>query len=915
MKMSQPSVFFDHRLFYEAWDRLVRTTTDAAGVDGVRIDEVTVPNEWVESVQTKLLSNSYKPSPVKEVQIKKNGKSRTIGILTVEDRYVHMLVKCWLEPLCLPKFSKYSFAYQPKKSATQAVAQLEHWLNQGYEWVGETDIRNFFDEIDHTILAQQLRQFVKDEDQISFIIFLYSLQDRGIVQGSPLSPLLANIYLHSFDEYMSANGVPYIRFSDDIVILDRTRDLAAYRIEAMKQALAMLKLNVHPDKTAVKHISETFEFLGFQFDEEGRKIPEKGIESLKQKLSQAKSLPFGEKVIKYEQILRGWLQYYDFISWDTLDEIEILLLAPELEKDHSTLYDTYHRVLSKLANTSLTEWHLQRLIVFATLLGREKDQWYWVALLTSMTHHIPEHSKNFMKNYSLSPEQVQTLLNLLNTCIAYPEEEHYIELTEWLIHEQLFSLAKLFHDPTPPLISSKNVADVQFVREEENIFAKFLYLFAGKEDCFLVEKNEQNKRTFVEVSRPLTVEDVEKHYCGELTIAQYIIRSNKTVAYAVIDIDITKRELQVLENENNTQFENKRMEAFRDAVTLYNIAKKHGFPAYLVDSGFRGYHLWFFFAEPVPLKIAYDFLVKITNEAEQPREGIAWELFPKQKKLKEGATGQAIKLPWGKHTITGRQSWFLNEQGKVEEDQMKVIEHLQLVDKQSIIRFVQIYDHERMVVGSDLTKEIGAVLHGCPVVKHMVEKAKQTNHLSHQERLLLLHVFAPLGIDGKDFVRRVMSYTFNYNKNTTEKFIRRSYTKSISCVRIRENFPNVTARLPCHCQFQLKKGEYPSPILHARAFGAPIDDKVRTIQSVSLERNESGNVSTHESTSCREINELVQKMIQLRKHQRGISEKLKKIEHQLKCIFDELGTDRIEIEQGYLVRKSIDNKDCWVIEL
>lgn len=917
MGKRQPNVFFAEALYDKAWEKLSRTTTDAAGVDGVRIHDVSSPQEFIAEIQTKILANTYEPSPIKKIEIKKNGKTRTIGILTLEDRFVHMLVKCWLEPICLPRFHKRSFAYQPGKSANQAIEQLESWLNEGYEWIGETDIRNFFDEIDHQILEQQLRYFVKDQEKIDFILYLYHQQERGIVQGSPLSPLLANIYLHLFDEYMAANEQPYLRFSDDLVILDRTKEAVERRIESMKQFLSMLKLSAHPEKTAVKHISETFEFLGFHFDEEGRKIATKGIESLQEKLKQVDSFPKEERGTKYEQILRGWYQYYETIPWETFENPEWLLFVTDFETDRDTIHQIYTKTIHSLSSETLVAWHIHRLYRMASILEFPKDQLYWLAYLDMLGEPLSvEYQQQIYALFQITKQNWGELCEYLKKCILSPSDEMYDEFIQWLLEKKWFALAKLFHDPTPPLISNQQSKPISSINDED-IFWKFLNIFSGKEDIFLLEQQEQEKRVFVEIYRPLTVEDVKKHYCGEITIAQYIIRSNKTVSYAVIDIDIPKHVLHNIGKEG-PMFEEKRKQAFRDALRLYETAQKHGFPSYLVDSGFRGYHIWFFFEEPIVLKTAYEFLAKLTKEAGVPSEGIVWELFPKQRKLKEGAKGQAIKLPWGKHSFTSRQAWFVDENGEMMADQLKMIEIIKSIRKQSVHRFVNgdaPHSQPLSRLSSTVSQSVLTVLHGCSIVRHMVDKAKQTNYLTHQERLLLLNVFAPMGEEGKHFIHHVISHTFNYNPQTTEKFIRRCYSKPISCIRIREHFPNLTAQLSCNCQFPLKKGMYPTPVLHSQEFQGLANTAGADNQTLSDRKSKNEEMTSEKMDHIKYINELVHKMIQLRKHQRGINGKLKEIEAQLDRIFTEMNVDRLEIDHGYLVRKREENGDKWVIEL
>ncbi|WP_445612499.1 reverse transcriptase domain-containing protein [Geobacillus sp. YF-1] len=430
--MGQPAVFFEDSLYQKAWERLAKTTTDAAGVDGVRIEDISSPDEFIKEIQAKILTNAYRPSPVKTMELKRGNKVRTIGILTLEDRFVHTLVKCWLEPLCLPRFHPRSFAYQPGKSASQAIELLEHWINEGYEWIGETDIRSFFDEIDHHVLAQQLRYFTKDEEKIAFILYLYSGQGKGIVQGSPLSPLLANVYLHLFDEYMAANGQPYLRFSDDLVILDQSNEQVKQRLQKMEQFLLTLGLSIHPEKTAVKHLSETFEFLGFRFDEEGRKVAVKGVESLREKMDGVKQYPAGEREGRYEMILRGWMQYYESIPWETFDEPEWLLFVADFETDRDKISDAYTKATSRLSRKDITTWHAQRLYRLASVLELRKDQLYWLTCLHTLGVPLStEDEQQLYTVYQLTKTDWLSLVTYLERCVSEQGDEAYDDLINY----------------------------------------------------------------------------------------------------------------------------------------------------------------------------------------------------------------------------------------------------------------------------------------------------------------------------------------------------------------------------------------------------------------------------------------------------------------------------------------------------
>ncbi|RSK26550.1 hypothetical protein EJF36_06575 [Bacillus sp. HMF5848] len=171
--------------FLEAWSHLQRSGSNAAGVDGVRISDVEDdPFTFIESVSNKLSNGLYVPSDVKNLYIERNGKSRVVGILTLEDRLIHLAIKDHIEPCCIHKFHPNSYAYQPGKSATKAADRIEKWVKEGYEWIGESDIRSFFDEINHEILRDRLEAFINDTHLASFIIYLFKHKNRGILQGS-----------------------------------------------------------------------------------------------------------------------------------------------------------------------------------------------------------------------------------------------------------------------------------------------------------------------------------------------------------------------------------------------------------------------------------------------------------------------------------------------------------------------------------------------------------------------------------------------------------------------------------------------------------------------------------------------------------------------------------------------------------
>lgn len=459
----------------------------------------------------------------------------------------------------------------------------------------------------------------------------------------------------------------------------------------------------------------------------------------------------------------------------------------------------------------------------------------------------------------------------------------------------------------------------------------FYDLFSGREQIFLTEHLEEGKkRVFHPIHREWNLDDIKEHWNGDMTIAQYVIRSNKTVNYAVIDVDISSHYLTRVAF-NKQEYEIAWKKAKQDSLRIQKTTANFGISCYVVDSGYKGCHVWFFFIEPIQLSVAFEFLCKVISYSGSPSEGITWQLCPNQKKLKEGHLGQAIKLPWGKHLITGRQAWFLDEHGKVITDQPSILHQIIKISRQQVIQFIQVpkqsNSHEKQSKRDMLLPPaIQFIMNGCPVARHMVEKAKNTGFLTHSERLLLLNIFGPMGEEARNFLHQVMSHTMNYRENVTQKYIARSYNRPISCVRIREHFPSLTSQLNCNCKFPHINGAYHSPVLHNTknkhlVMYTPNKEqkkKIKTdLETSDLEVNQRMNSQLNkiELDEKKQINQLATQLIEMRKHQRGIMNKIKKIERELTIYFDKNGIEQVEIDLGFLIREWHEDGYSWVIHL
>jgi RNA-directed DNA polymerase len=274
---------------FEAYKR-VKANKGAAGVDQESISdfEKELKNNLYK-IWNRMSSGSYFPPPVRVVEIaKKDGGQRRLGVPTVADRIAQMVVKMYLEPCVEPYFHPDSYAYRPNRSAIQAVgiARERCWH---YDWVLDLDIKGFYDNIDHDL---QMRAVRKHTDCKWVLLYIErwlkapaqledgSLvnRDKGTPQGSVISPLLANLFLHyGFDMWMSKNYsyIPFERYADDIIVHCKSERQARWIKRVIEKRLAECKLELHPEKTKIvyckddnrrgNHVNEKFDFLGYTF--------------------------------------------------------------------------------------------------------------------------------------------------------------------------------------------------------------------------------------------------------------------------------------------------------------------------------------------------------------------------------------------------------------------------------------------------------------------------------------------------------------------------------------------------------------------------------------------------------------------------------------------------------------------------
>ena len=234
----------------EAWKR-VRANKGAAGVDGMEIGGFPdFAKEHWEKIRNKLAAGTYKPSPVRRVQIPKgNGQYRPLGIPTVLDRVIQQAISQVLTPHYDPTFSEHSHGFRPMRNAHDAIDEMlrESNIKGAKSHVVDCDLKAFFDTVNHQKLMGKLREKIADPELLKLILnYLkagtilrngtFEKSREGVPQGGPLSPLLANILLDELDHELEKRGHKFVRYADDFVIL-------CWSLRAGKRKFKVLKNN------------------------------------------------------------------------------------------------------------------------------------------------------------------------------------------------------------------------------------------------------------------------------------------------------------------------------------------------------------------------------------------------------------------------------------------------------------------------------------------------------------------------------------------------------------------------------------------------------------------------------------------------------------------------------------------------
>lgn len=369
-----------------AWAQ-VEGNGGAAGVSGQTIAQYRDGLEKrLLDLTKKLKEQSFEPRPIRRVYIPKgNGKQRPLGIPEVEDRIVQAALVRLIEPVFEKKFLGCSYGFRPERSAHNALAELVAAMEAGFTQIVDADITDCFGSIPWTPLMEEVAREISDPKVLGLVKRFLKAEvmeglerwqpEEGTPQGAVLSPLLANIYLHRFDEEMTRAGNRMVRYADDFVILCRTAQEAEEAKEKAKQTLAEMGLHLHPEKTRIVDATrETFQFLGYEFWPQGWRLPRDSSKNrlhdrIRAKTPRNPGRSLRVVIASLNYTLRGWYAYYRHCWWTALKDVDgfvrrrlrSILRAFNKRKGTTRRLDNFrypNRIFERLGLVSLDKKHL-----------------------------------------------------------------------------------------------------------------------------------------------------------------------------------------------------------------------------------------------------------------------------------------------------------------------------------------------------------------------------------------------------------------------------------------------------------------------------------------------------------------------------------------------------------------------------
>ena len=309
----------------------VKANKGSPGMDGQTIEWFKENQEAeIRKLSEELINWTYKPKAVKRVEIPKAGKgTRKLGIATVRDRIVQESIKISIEWKIDEEFSESSYGFRAGKNQHQAILKAQEYVKEGKEIIVDIDLEKFFDKIPQNRLMSKVSKLIKDKRVVKLIGMTIRSgvlengkiikSDKGVPQGSPISPLLSNIILDELDKELEKRKLSFCRYADDCNIFCKTERAGKRVMKSITKYIeGRMKLKVNEEKSKVAR-SEEVTFLGMTIVEGkiaiSKKAMKKAFEKLIELIPRNTAKPMETAIKEINRWIRGWFEYFKLTNY------------------------------------------------------------------------------------------------------------------------------------------------------------------------------------------------------------------------------------------------------------------------------------------------------------------------------------------------------------------------------------------------------------------------------------------------------------------------------------------------------------------------------------------------------------------------------------------------------------------------
>ena len=908
---------------FRAWEQ-VAAKNACPGIDGVSVETFSRnASSKINRIHNEIIDNSFKPKPLVIFKHeKKNHKFRELAIPTVRDKIAAKTVSNYIVSNFDHKLLPQSYAYRYNKGAIKAAGIVEtQCRKKEISHIVRIDIANFFDSINHNLLIQSLTNVGINKRIIDLLmIFVENSRfngvelvrpHKGIPQGSPLAPVLSNIFLNQLDSAVIREGIKFLRYADDIVFFAQSSSEAMNIMSFITAELQNIDLIPSINKSRIYLIEEGFIFLGFLYTPNGKEPCREATQRLSQKIHENKYDDESENDYhkRIKSVIRGWNNYFHN---NTGNKQKHESDKPESNNSSEMKNENYHSQSVDQVTSSNND---------KPVYPDEKKELHNAQANTN-TATITEKI-NLIDDLiagSRNAEAVGKLRNLLNS------EE--FELSDNDRHSLLSKLAILYRKQG--LYGAAEKCDGKKCKEKtiksqynkEPAFGKddidtWLDLFGSSKDVVYRQYVDRlGRHGYRPASRPLTADYLKNHWIGNHTLAVSVYDKNNFVKFGAIDLDISRKELDTLTLD---EFEELRKRLLDDARNILDLAHKAGIEGVLEDSGYKGYHIWFFFFEKLSASLVKEFLQELISQAGEPVKGTHRELFPAGNIRSPQNLNCRIKLPLGIHRLSNSRSKFLAPDGSLCSGEIQILKNRVYLStagrlKKAISKWT-VYKNIKSYKQTEISKsnKIETLYRSCSVIGALKLKAEKEHYLTHYERIVIRGILNPIGNDGREEIHCILKNCANYGKHITDKMIGTEMYKPIGCNKIKEILSSLCSGLDCNCKFRHKKNDYPHPLRHLSSCQATNHNHQA---STTLKSNKSFSNNSQQQPTGKNYQQLSdsESPLNILKQYHTLRKQLIEKQKQIIALLD--GAKTLEMDAGTLKSNGQDTQlKNWIIEI